>query len=445
MPTEGAAGVVIDVTMLDSGGDPDDHDDDVWRRQLVTPVNPVPPTSTAPDAGDLALEDTPPSDFLGFELLLGEEDRALLERVRSFMTTDVEPIINEHWTRASFPHEIVPGLAALGIAGLAFDGPGCPGRGALVDGMVAMELARVDPSIATFMGVHGGLAMGSIDLCGSDEQRERWLPAMARMELIGAFGLTEPEVGSAISQGLATRARRDGDDWVLDGEKKWIGNAAFADLVVIWARDEADGQVKGFVVEKDTKGMTFDKQEDKIALRVVQNAEIHLRGVRVPETNRLQRAESFRSTADVLRVTRMGVAWQAAGCARGAYEHALRYTKERQQFGRPIASFQLVQDLLVKMLANVTAATAMNVRASQLQDAGLLRDEHASLCKVHSTVRMREAVGWAREVLGGNGILLEHHVGRFVADAEAIYSYEGTREINTLIVGRAITGESAFV
>ena len=397
------------------------------------------------DLSDIELEDSPLSDFLGFELLLPEEDLELLLRVRAFMTREVEPVINDYWTRAEFPHDLVPGLAGLGIAGLAYDGPGCPGRGALVDGMVAMELGRVDPSIATFMGVHGGLAMGSIQLCGSDEQRERWLPAMARMELIGAFGLTEPDVGSAISAGLATTARRQGEEWVLDGEKKWIGNAAFADLVVVWARDEDDGQVKGFVVEKGTEGMTFDKQEDKIALRVVQNAEIHLRGVRVPEANRLQRAESFRDTADVLRVTRMGVAWQATGCARGAFEHALRYTKEREQFGRPIASFQLVQDLLVKMLGNVTASTAMNVRASQLQDAGLLADEHASLCKAYSTVRMRESVGWAREVLGGNGILLEHHVGRLVADAEAIYSYEGTREMNTLIVGRAITGHSAFV
>ena len=393
----------------------------------------------------LALEDSPFSDFLGFELLLEEEDRELLSRVRAFMTREVEPVINDHWTRATFPHDLVPGIAALGIAGLAYEAPGCPGRGALVDGLVAMELARVDPSMATFMGVHGGLAMGSIQLCGSEEQRERWLPPMARLELVGAFGLTEPEHGSDISQGMATTARRDGDEWVLNGEKKWIGNAAFADLVVVWARDEDDGQVKGFVVEKDSDGMTFDKQEDKIALRVVQNAEVHLRDVRVPEGNRLQRADSFRSTANVLRVTRMNVAWMATGCARGAFEHALRYTKAREQFGRPIAAFQLVQDLLVKMLSNVTAATAMNVRASQLQDGGLLKDEQASLCKAHSTVRMREAVGWAREVLGGNGILLEHHVGRFVADAEAIYSYEGTREVNTLIVGRAITGESAFV
>jgi glutaryl-CoA dehydrogenase len=394
---------------------------------------------------DLDLSDTPDSDFLGFELLLDDEDRKLVERVREFMLTHVEPVINGFWTRAEFPHELVPGLADLGIAGLQYDGPGCPSRSSLLDGMVAMEMARVDASMQTFMGVHGGLAMGSIQLCGSDEQRERWLPAMARMELIGAFGLTEPEVGSGIAGGLATTARRDGDAWVLDGEKKWIGNASFADLVVIWARDEADDQVKGFVVEKDTPGMTFDVTQDKIALRIVQNAEIHLAAVRVPEANRLQGANSFEDTSKVLKVTRMGVAWQATGCARGAYEHALRYTLERQQFGQPIAGFQLVQDLLVKMLSNVVASTAMCVRVSQLQDAGLVRDEHASLAKAFTTARMRETVGWAREVLGGNGILLEHHVGRFVADAEAIYSYEGTREINTLIVGRAITGESAFV
>ena len=405
-------------------------------------ADPAAETSTP---SSLDPDETPFSDFLGFELLLEDQDRDLLASVRAFMNRTVEPIINDYWTRAEFPHEILPEMAELGIAGLTYDGPGCPARGALVNGLVSMEMSRIDPSIGTFMGVHGGLAMGSIMLCGSEEQRERWLPAMARMELIGAFGLTEPDIGSAISQGLGTTATRDGDGWVLNGEKKWIGNAAFADLVIIWARDTEDGQVKGFVVEKDTEGMTFTKQKDKIALRVVQNAEIHLSDVRVPETNRLQEAHSFADTARVLRVTRMDVAWQAAGCARGAFEHAVRYTKAREQFGRPIASFQMVQDLLVKMLSNVTASTAMNARASQLQDAGSLRDEHASLCKAHSTVRMRETVGWAREVLGGNGILLEHHVGRFVADAEAIYSYEGTREINTLIVGRAITGESAFV
>lgn len=394
---------------------------------------------------DTDLMDSPGSDFLGFELLLDDDDRELLERVRKHMAATVEPVINDHWTRATFPHELLPGFAELGIAGLQYSGPGCPGRSSLIDGMVAMEVARTDPSIATFFGVHGGLAMGSVQLCGSDEQRERWLPAMARMELIGAFGLTEPEHGSGIAGGLATTARRDGDSWVLDGEKKWIGNASFADLVIIWARDTEAGQVKGFVVEKGTEGMTFDLQRDKIALRVVQNATIRLAGVRVPDANRLAEANSFKDTARVLRITRASVAWMATGCARGAYEHALRYTGERQQFGRPIAGFQLVQDLLVRMLSNVTASTAVCTRVSQLQDAGVMRDEHASLAKAFSTVRMRETVGWAREVLGGNGILLEHHVGRFVADAEALYSYEGTREVNTLIVGRAITGVGAFV
>jgi glutaryl-CoA dehydrogenase len=308
-----------------------------------------------------------------------------------------------------------------------------------------MELARTDPSIATFFGVHGGLAMGSIYLCGSEEQKQRWLPAMATMEKLGAFGLTEPEVGSGASRGLATSARRDGDAWVLEGRKKWIGNASFADVTVIWAKDVEDGQVKGFLVEAETPGFITENLEDKIALRVVQNALITLQGVRVPETNRLQAAASFRDTAEVLKMTRAGVAWMAVGCARGAYEHALAYACERQQFGRPIGGFQLVQDLLVRMLGNITASASLCARLSQLQAAGLARDEHASLAKAFCTARMRETVGWARELLGGNGILLEHHVGRFVADAEAIYSYEGTREINTLIVGRAITGLSAFV
>ena len=385
------------------------------------------------------------ADFYALELLLDDRDRALLQRVRGFMEKEVQPIINRYWTRAKFPHELVPGLAELGIAGLPYAGYGCPGRNRLLDGMVAMELARTDPSIATFFGVHGGLAMGSIYLCGSEEQKRRWLPPMARLELLGAFGLTEPEVGSGASRGLATTARRDGQSWVLDGHKKWIGNASFADLTVIWARDIEDGQVKGFVVEAGSPGFSTENLEDKIALRVVQNALITLDGVRVPEANRLQAASSFRDTAAVLRMTRAGVAWMAVGCARGAYEHALAYACEREQFGRPIGGFQLVQDLLVRMLGNITASAALCARLSQLEAAGLARDEHASLAKAFCTVRMRETVGWARELLGGNGILLEHHVGRFVADAEAIYSYEGTREMNTLIVGRAITGLSAFV
>ncbi|MEV4124442.1 acyl-CoA dehydrogenase family protein [Nocardia sp. NPDC049707] len=385
------------------------------------------------------------ADFYALEDLLDDGELKILHRVREFMKSEVEPIINQHWQRGSFPFEIVPGFRRLGIAGLPYRGFGCPGRSFLLDGMVAMELARTDPSIATFAGVHGGLSMGSIYLCGDDEQRERFLPAMARLEQIGAFGLTEPEVGSGASGGLRTTARRAGDIWVLNGQKKWIGNATFGDRTVIWAKDVADGQVKGFVVANDSPGFETSKLEDKIALRVVQNALITLTDVRVPEADRLQHANSFRDTAAVLRMTRAGVAWMAVGCARGAYENALRYALEREQFGRPIAAFQLVQDLLVRMLGNITSSWALCARLSQLQDLGRAEDRHSSLAKAWCTVRMRETVGWARELMGGNGILLEHNVGRFVADAEAIYSYEGTREMNTLIVGRAITGSSAFV
>ena len=385
------------------------------------------------------------SDFYDLEALLDEEDRALLHRVRDFMDTEVQPIINEYWTRAEFPRQIIPGLAELGIAGTQFSGYGSPGKSALLDGMIAMELSRGDPSVSTFMGVHGGLAMGSMHLCASEEQKERWLPAMARMELIGAFGLTEPDSGSDVARGLRTTARRDGDGWVLNGQKKWIGNGSFADLVIIWAQDVDTQRVLGFVVEQGTEGMSAVDLEDKIALRAVQNAVITLQDVRVPEENRLQEANSFKDTAKVLRTTRAGVAWSAVGCSRGAYEHALRYAQERTQFGRPIAGFQLVQDLLVRMLGNITSSAALCMRLSQLQEAGRMTDEQASLAKAFSTVRMRETVGWARELMGGNGILLEHNVGRYVADAEAIYSYEGTREVNTLIVGRAITGTGAMV
>jgi glutaryl-CoA dehydrogenase len=384
-------------------------------------------------------------DFYQISTILSEEDQALLRRVRDFMESEVAPIINRYWTREEFPHQLVPGLADLGIAGLSYHGYGCPGKGTLLDGFVAMELARVDSSIATFSGVHSGLAMGSIYLCGSEEQKQQWLPPMARLEKIGAFGLTEPEVGSGASGGLTTTARREGDTWVLNGQKKWIGNATFSDVTVIWARDVADNQVKGFLVEKGTPGFRPEKMKDKIALRVVQNALITLEDCRVPEANRLQKANSFKATAAVLRMTRAGVAWEAVGCARGAYELALKYAQERQQFGRPIGRFQLVQDLLVRMLGNITASECMVTRLSQMQDAGIMSDEHASLAKAFCTVKMRETVGYARELLAGNGILLDNQVGRFVADAEAIYSYEGTREMNTLIVGRAITGFSAFV
>jgi len=384
-------------------------------------------------------------DFYELGSTLVGEDLEILERVRAFMATEIRPIANDYWKRAEFPMEIIPKMAALNICGLTYQGYGCAGKSALLEGFLAMEMARVDASISTFFGVHSGLAMGSIYLCGSEEQKQQWLPPMQRMEIIGAFGLTEPEVGSAVAGGLTTTCKREGDEWVLNGQKKWIGNATFSDITIIWARDLDDNQVKGFIVRRENEGFKADKLEDKMALRTVQNALITLTNCRVPEADRLQNGNSFKDTANVLRMTRAGVAWQAVGCARGAYEAALKYTMERKQFGRPIAAFQLVQDLLVTMLGDLTAMQTMVYRLSQLQDSGNITDEHASLAKVFCTLRMRSIVDHARELFGGNGILLEYDIARFVADAEAIYSYEGTKEINSLIVGRAITGESAFV
>ena len=387
----------------------------------------------------------PDADFYGFRSAVSAAERAILGRVRAIAESEVAPIIEKYWVAGVFLFCLILKIRDLGIAGDGYQGFGCAGGSTLLSGFIALELARVDSSIATFFGVHSGLAMGSIQLCGSDEQKEQWLPAMARFEKIGAFGLTEPLVGSGTAGGLMTTAKRKRDHWVLNGEKKWIGNATFSDLTIIWARDVDDDQVKGFIVENKTPGFTAEKIENKMALRVAQNALITLRNCKVPEANRLQRDRSFRDTAKVLRATRAGVAWEAVGCAMGAYEYALVYAQQRQQFGRPIGSFQMVQDMLVKMLGNITASLAMCFRLSQIQDGEGIGDEHASLAKAFCTVKMRETVGLARELLGGNGILLDHHVARFVADAEALYSYEGTREINTLIVGRAITGFSAFV
>jgi len=394
-----------------------------------------------------ALEGQLTADFYNYETLLSDEERKILVKARDFMRTDVKPLVNENWAKGEFPKELIGMFRESGLAGLPYEGYG-EHRGAvsnLLTGTLAMEMTRTDASVATFFGVHNGLAMYSIYAGGSQQQRDRWLPEMAAMDKIGAFAMTEPLGGSDVAGGMRTTARRDGDTWILNGAKKWIGNATFADYVVVWARDVDDNHVKGFVVEKSTPGFDPRKNEGKIAFRIVENAEITLTDVRVPETNRLQGINGFRDVAEILRATRGGVAWQALGVMIGAYELALDYAKERKQFGRPIARFQLVQDLLVKSLGNITASWGMLIQLARLQDAGIFRDEHSSLAKAFVTSQMREVVAWSREIFGGNGIVLGYDVARFFADAEAIYSFEGTREMNTLIVGKAITGESAFV
>ncbi|MEM6328388.1 MAG: acyl-CoA dehydrogenase family protein [Bacteroidota bacterium] len=393
----------------------------------------------------------PPSDgdFFEIEGLVTEAQRQKMADLRRFMETEVEPVINDHWLRDSTPLDVlVRGFRELDLLTPIY-GESLESReptGSVMEGLLTMEIARVDVSTATFFGVHSGLAMQSLLVCGSEAQKEEWLPAMRTWDKLGAFGLTEPHVGSAISKGVQTTARREGDTWILNGQKKWIGNATFADLVIIWARDEADDQVKGFIVRaQENPGYSVEKIRGKVALRAVENGLITLTDCRVPEADRLQKAHSFRDVAEVLTLTRAGVAWQAVGCAMGAYERSQRYATTRMQFGRPIARFQLIQDKLVHMLGNVTALQTMCLRLSQLQDEGRMTDAQASLAKVYTAARCRDVVALARDLHGGNGILLENHVARYFCDTEAIYSYEGTNEINSLIVGREVTGLGAFV
>jgi alkylation response protein AidB-like acyl-CoA dehydrogenase len=388
----------------------------------------------------------PNSDFYEVYETLSAEELATVKRVRAFMEAKVAPVITKYWVDDAFPFELLPAVKELGIGGVGMQGYGCAGGSLALLGFVQMEIARIDPSFSTFMGVHIGLAMGSIYIDGSEEQKQKWLPPMARFEKIGCFGLTEPLVGSGASGGLLTTAKREGDTWILNGEKRWIGNAPWCDVSIIWARDVADHQVKGFIVEnKTTPGFSVEKIENKIALKVVQNGHITMKDVRIPEANRLQGGNSFHDTAKVLKMTRYAVAWMATGCAMGAYEAALKYAQERMQFGKPIGSFQLVQDLLAKMIANITASQCLIVRQAQLHAEGKLTDARAALAKAFATAKCRETVAWARELLGGNGIVADYKAARFFTDCEALYSYEGTYQMQNLIVGKAVTGLSAFV
>ncbi len=382
-------------------------------------------------------------DYYLLDETLSEDERELRDRVRGFGERQVVPIINDYWERAEFPFELVPKLAALNVVGTTIQGYGCPGMSRLGAGVVARELARADGSINTFFGVHSGLAMGAIDLLGSDEQKERWLPPMARLETIGAFGLTEPEHGSD-SVSLETTARRDGDEFVLNGAKRWIGNASFADVVIIWARDEA-GDVGAYLVEKGTAG--FDPSTvigGKIGKRAVWQAEIALTDVRVPADHKLANARTFKDANRVLNQTRSAAAWECVGHAMACLDAALTYAQERVQFGRSIAGFQLVQGKLATMSAATTAMQLYCFRLAQLQEAGLLTGPMASLAKLHNVRQAKLVCSEARDILGGNGLLIDYHVSRHLTDMEIVDTYEGTDSVQSLIVGRDLTGVSAF-
>jgi glutaryl-CoA dehydrogenase len=380
-------------------------------------------------------------DFYSFEQLLSGKEQDRLAEVRDFLAREVRPIAVDFWNRGEFPMDLIPKLADIDLVSPVRR----QGHSNLFAGLMHAEVTRADASISTFMGVHDGLFTGSIEALASQEQKDAWLPDIYSLKKIGAFGLTEPLGGSDVAGGTRTTARREGDSWILNGAKRWIGNATFSDWVVIYARDLEDNKVKGFLVDTTLEGFSAEKIENKIALRTVQNADITLDNVVVPDFCKLAHANSFRDVNKVLKVTRLGVAWQAVGQQLAAFDVARRYAVERHQFGRPLASFQLVQSQLVQILGNAVSSMGMMVRLSQLEDAGTAKDEQSALAKAFTTARMRESVAIGRNLLGGNGIVTDFEMAKIFADAEAIYSYEGTHEINTLVTGRAITGISAIV
>ncbi len=383
------------------------------------------------------------TDFFRITDQLTEDEIEYWRRTRNFVDLEVLPVINGYWERAEFPWPLIEKLAEVGIVGDGISGYGCPPMSPIATGLIHMELNRGDGSLGTFLGVQAGLAMQSIAMLGSEEQKQRWLPAMARLEKLGAFALTEPMHGSD-SVALETAARREGDEWVLDGAKKWIGNGTVADVIVVWARDVEDGEVKGFLVPKGTAGYDARRMEGKGSLRAVWQAEIVLTGVRVHESDRLPGAHSFSDTAHVLAGTRNSVAWSALGHATAAYDVAMTYCEQRHQFGKPLVSFQIVQERLVHMLAELCSMQLYCLRLGRLIEEGSLTDTIASLAKMNNTRKARQIAAEARDLLGGNGILLDFHVMRHMADIEAIHTYEGTETIQTLIVGKSITGVSAF-
>ena len=388
------------------------------------------------------------SDYFRLDDDLTPEEIAIRDRVREFAQQRVLPVINDYWERAEFPWELVPGLAELGIIGTTIQGYGCPGMSRKAAGMVAREMARADGSINTFLGVHGNLCMGALNMLGSEEQKQRWLPAMARLEKTGAFALTEPEHGSD-SVALETSARREGEEWVIDGHKRWIGNGDAADVVVLFARNTEDGKVNAFVVEKDADGnhpagYRPEVITGKVGKRAIQQADIVLEGLRVPAGNRLENCRSFKDVSRVLQATRGGAAWEAVGHGMAAFEIAADYAATRQQFGRAIGGYQLVQSRLANMLSELTTMQLLCDRMAELADRGQLSNAQASMVKMATAQKGKWMCNEARDLLAGNGLLLENHVVRHMTDMEVVSTYEGTDSIQALLVGRDITGISAF-
>ena len=385
-------------------------------------------------------EDLPPypeADLLFLADLLTAEEYARLQSVRDFFQREVRTIAVDYWNRAEFPFELLPRLAEQQLTCLN-------SQGHLLAGLIQMEFARADTSISTFFGVHDELFTAAIRELGSEDHRRRILPELLSLKKIGAFALTEPLHGSDISREMQTTATQDGGEWILNGHKRWIGNATFADYVLVWARDTADGQIKGFIVEKGTQGFHTQAITNKTAVRIIQNADITLDNVRIPFTNWLPGTNTFRDANSLLLHSRVWVSWQAVGQQLAAFDVARAYALQRQQFGKPIASFQLIQEQLARMAGNATMSLSLMIQLARLKESGRLTMDHAALAKASCTGLMRRTVALGRSIVGGNGISTDFEMAKIFADAEAIYSYEGSYEINALLVGRAVTGISAF-
>jgi glutaryl-CoA dehydrogenase len=388
-------------------------------------------------------DSTQPTDFIKADRLLSEEEKGIRDQVRDFVDREVIPVSADYWDRAEFPFELVPALGELGIVGGSFEEEyGCAGWNNVSYGLAIAEVARGSGSLATFLHVQSGLAMAAIHELGSEDHKQRWLPAMAKCEKIGAFALTEPDAGSDPGSLTTTAASREGG-YVLNGSKRWIGNASFADVTVIWARDDEEN-VGGFLVEKGTPGYSVEVLPRKGSQRAVWQTQIIMQDCRIPEENRLPKATGLGSTLSILTHSRYGVGWDGLGQALDCYEIALAYAGERTQFGQPIASFQLVQQKLVTMLNEISLSQLLSIHVGRIKDAGELDPATVSMFKMNNVAKARQVAATARDLLGGNGILLDYRVMEHMADLEGVYSYEGTNDINTLIVGQAITGHRAF-
>lgn len=382
-------------------------------------------------------------DVAGVFRGLSASDLEYRDRARAFVQDEVRPVIDGFWDRAEYPLHLAKRLGDLDLLRDGIDVPGFPEQSLLAASLTTMELARGDGSISTIVGVQGALALRSIAFCGSDEQKQRWLPSLARGEELGAFALTEPTHGSD-SVSLETSARADGDEFVIHGHKKWIGSGSVGQIAVVWARGD-DGRVQGFLVPQDAPGYHATTIEGKISLRAIWQAHIEFDGVRVGLDAKLPGANSFADTARVLQATRLGVAWAALGHATAVYESAVHYAKQRVQFGRPLAASQVVQGRLAEMLSQLTSLQTLLMQLTRAEETGDLTGPGASLGKYTATRTARAMAAQARDMLGGNGILLKHRVARHFADIEAIHTYEGTETVQALIIGREITGISAFV